>query len=103
MLRYNDPQLLALIGGRKGLIESPYLQSIVEEVVAERLAKEVAKVAAKEHQRNILRILTKRFGSVPGDIQTLLEAVSEESQLDELLDWAVTCPDLDAFRARLSA
>jgi hypothetical protein len=81
------------------MIESPYLQSIVEEVVAERLAKEVA----KERQKNVLRMLAKRFGSVPAEIRTLLEAVSEESRLDELLDWAVTCPDLDAFRARLSA
>ena len=103
MLRYNDPQLLAIIGGRKGMIESPYLQSLLEEVVAERLAKEVAKEVAKEHQRNILQVLTKRFGSVPLEIRTLVEAVSEESRLDDLLDWAIACPDLDAFRARLTA
>ena len=36
-----------------------------------------------------------RIGVVTGD--DLLP------RLDELLDWAVTCPDLDAFRARLSA
>lgn len=84
-LRYNDVGLLAIIGGRRTMIESP----VIQELVAEKM------------QDQILRVLTARFGSVPQEIVSALRRVPEESRLEELTDWAAVCPDLAAFRARL--
>ncbi len=85
-LRYNDPRLLGLFGGKQIMIESP----LIQEIVAERMHKD------------ILRFLTGRFESVPQDIVSALHAIQEERKLDELVDWASRCPDLGAFRARLT-
>jgi hypothetical protein len=84
-LRYNASQLLALIGGKQAMIESP----LIQEIVAERMHKA------------ILRFLTRRFGSVPQEIERRLRTVQDEARLDELLDLAADCPDLETFRARL--
>src|SRR5262245_776084 len=99
MLRYNDPGLIAIIGGRKTMIESPYLQEIVQERLQEVLQE---RLAERSH-KHILRTLTRRFGPVPEDVSAELRVVQDESRLDDLLDWAHACPDLDAFRARLAA
>src|SRR5207244_3345165 len=87
-LNYNDPGLFALFGGNQAMIESP--------LIAELLA-------GKTHQ-HILRILTKRFGTVPTEVRTALLAIVAEQRLEGLLDFAaLDCPDLEAFRARLSS
>jgi hypothetical protein len=72
-------------------IESPLIQEVVEEVVAQRVHKA------------ILRVLATRFGSVPQDIEAAVRAVQDESRLDQLVDWTVLCPDLEAFRTRLAS
>lgn len=84
-LRYPDPQLLSLFGGRKIMIESP----LIQELLAERMRQAIQKV------------LTGRFQSVPSELMTLLQAIQEETKLDELVVWAARCPDLESFRARL--
>lgn len=86
-LRYNDAGLLTLLGGRKIMIESP----LIQELMAERVHKA------------IVRFLSGRFSSVPADIITALQHIQEEQKLDELVDWASRCPDLDAFRSRLTS
>ena len=85
-LRYNDPQLLTIIGGRQTMIESTLIQGLL----------------AERSHKHILRLLTKRFGFVPVDVKAAVEKVQEEDRLDEVVDWAVSCPDLEAFRARLT-
>jgi hypothetical protein len=84
-LRFKDPELLSLLGGIRVMIESP----LIKEIEAER-------------DRNaILRILTKRFGVVPPDVTTHPRRITKERKLEELMDHAVDCPDLEAFRIRL--
>jgi len=114
-LRYNEEWLFNFFGGKEAMIESPYLNRIVEEQVNLRFDKKVAemvdtkvaqivdtKVAQKRHV-DILRILRVRFGPVPGDMVVAFEKVTAESELDRLADWAETCPDLDSFRKQLPA
>ena len=68
------------------MIESPLIQELI----------------AEERHTDIARSLTGRFGSVPPDVTTALQGIQEEQKLDDLVDWAARCPDLDAFRARLN-
>src|SRR5919198_6056424 len=53
-LRYNDPGILSIFGGRQAMIESP----LIQELMAER------------GHKYIMRVLEERFGSVPQDIRT---------------------------------
>ncbi len=68
------------------MIESP----LIQELMAERVHK------------LILRLLVDRFGPIPQDIIASLQVIQNETQLDELGIWASRCPDLEAFRSRLS-
>lgn len=68
------------------MIESP----LIQELMADRT------------QTTILRFLTGRFGPVPPEIVTALQAVVDANRLDALAEWAGRCPDLEAFRAQLS-
>jgi hypothetical protein len=86
-LRYNDPQVLSLLGGSQIMIESP----LIQELMAQRMHKD------------ILRVLAARFGPVPPEIVAALQAIVDETKLDALVEWAATCPDLEAFRTRLTA
>jgi hypothetical protein len=86
-LRYNDPSLLAILGGKQVVIESPLIQEVFVWRVREA----------------ILRLLATRFGPVPQDVVQSLERFQDEAQLFDLHALAATCPDLDAFRARLTA
>lgn len=83
---YNEPQLFAIFGGQQAMIESP----LIQEIIAQRFHKV------------ILRRLEARFGTVPSDLATELRAVTDDDQLDALIDWATQAPDLQAFRARLA-
>ena len=67
-------------------IESP----LIQELMAER------------GHKYIMRVLEERFGGVPQDILTALGAIQEDERLDQLHRWAVRCPDLEAFRQRLT-
>jgi hypothetical protein len=84
-LRFPDPHLLSLLGGKRAMIESP----LIQEIVAEKL------------QDAILELLKDHFGEVPLEVTTLLRAVGKEKKLLELLKLAPKCPDLETFRTRL--
>jgi hypothetical protein len=86
-LRYNEPGLLSIFGGSQIVIESPLIQELM----------------AKRMHKAILRILSGRFGSIPLDIQTILQGVQDDARLDDLVEWAARCPDLEAFRQHLSS
>ncbi len=73
------------------VIKSPLIQELL------------TKNRVETSQKIIVRVLRLRFGSVPEELATALEPVQGEAQLDGLLDAAVACPDLEAFRARLQA
>jgi hypothetical protein len=85
-LRFGDSQLLAIIGGRAAMIESPVLQNLLAE---------------KCHDL-ILGVLEKRFGPVPTEVASSLKAIRDNDRLYELNMVAAVCPDLEAFRREIS-
>jgi hypothetical protein len=96
-LRYNQDQallerLLALLGGRQAVIESPLYQEIVEE--AER------KGETKARQEDIMDVLKTRFGPAAKDLEVELKAV-EFDRLGALHKFAVKCRNLASFRKHL--
>ena len=84
-LRYPHRDLLALLGGKKTMIESP----LIEELVAEG------------KQDMILELLKVRFGMPPIEVINQLRTVQKSEKLNELNLFAANCPDLEAFRAQL--
>jgi hypothetical protein len=69
-MRYNDPKLFQILGGREVMIESPVLQ----EFVAERTRDAILK--AKRH--SILQFLEARFGIDAHSVRTALDAVQDD-------------------------
>jgi predicted transposase YdaD len=90
-LRYNDLGLLAIFGGSQAMIESPLIDEIVN------------KAKCEARRASILDFLAGRFGPVPPEVAAALQAIEDEARLRGLAGWAGQCPDLDAFRARLSS
>jgi hypothetical protein len=88
-LRYNDPQLLTLLGGSRVMIESPLIQEMM------------AKKEAETMHKAIVAVLEERFGPVPEDITAALTLVVDEDRLRGLVRQAARCADLNAFRASL--
>ncbi|HEY7424689.1 MAG TPA: hypothetical protein VH682_10715 [Gemmataceae bacterium] len=84
-LRFPDPALLQLLGGREPMIESPLLK----------------KWLGERMQKAILALLKARFGSVPRDVRRLLGEVLDEDKLTSLNVLAAQCPDMEAFRQTL--
>lgn len=84
-LRFPDPLLLALFGGRQIMIESP----LIDELMAENT------------QKNILQFLEGRFGAIPERLSARLKSVSKVNKLGELVKVASQCPDLQSFEAHL--
>jgi hypothetical protein len=85
-LRYNDPKLVEVLGGRTVMIESPLLREYEAETV----------------QRAVLRVLRARFQDVPAELQERVFAIKELGRLEPLLEIGACCPDLAAFQAELS-
>jgi hypothetical protein len=69
------------------MIESPLIQEIV---------------ARSKHEAIVL-FLEARFGAVPADVTVHLTGILDEQRLQDLTRYAARCPDLEAFRARLSS
>jgi hypothetical protein len=89
-LRYNDQQLLSILGGSRIMIESPLIQELMAQTRQETM------------QRVIVKALESRFGLVPPELGVELRTVLDEQRLFDLLGFAFVCADADAFRARLS-
>ncbi len=86
-LRFADPELVQLLGGRRPMIESPLLQQII----AERL------------HGAILGVLKDRFGGIPREVRKSLHAILDERRLQKLIILAAKCRDLAAFERALRA
>jgi hypothetical protein len=69
------------------MIESPLIQELL----------------AEQRHKDIEWVLTERFGTVQAEIMTALRPIQDAQKLDELVRWAVRCPDQEAFRNRLIA
>ena len=87
--RFAHATLLAILGGKRLMIESPMLREILAENTQQTT------------HRHTLRLLEKRFGPVPAEVSAAVRLTVDEMALDALLDLAATCPDLDSFRAHL--
>lgn len=90
-LAFPDRRFLNLFGGAKVMIESPVLDEVKE------------LIRAQAFRKNVLAVVEVRFGSVPSDRVAPLDSVTDETRLEALLRLAVTCPDVDAFVAGLTA
>jgi len=88
-LRYNDPELLAILGGKHVVDESP----LIKEIVAEN--------TQKARQEAILEFLQARFGPVPEEISGRLRQVRAQKKLKALIKHAARSPDLESFRRQL--
>jgi hypothetical protein len=84
-LRYNVDDVLRILGGPEGMIESPLL---------DRIEAEGAKKARVEA---ISRLLHRRFGTLDPGTQSALKAVPSDEKLIELFDRAYDCESLSAF------
>ena len=89
-LRYNDPKLFQILGGRKAMLESPLLDELKAEWTREATRK------------NIVRFLTIRFKVNDDTLLRALEAVDDDERLGELLEHAAKCRTLESFRKRLA-
>lgn len=88
-LRYNDPRLLAILGGRRIMIESPVLRELEAEWKAEAKAE------------SVLAFLEGRFGSVPSDVRTAVREIHDLARLDLISRAAGQCEDISTFRAQV--
>ncbi len=89
-LRYNDPRLFNILGGRKAMIEAPGL-------------KEVFAEERQRAQRDaIVAFLTSRFGPEAAAVEAGLTAIEDEDRLKELIKLSATCRNLKSFRKQLS-
>jgi hypothetical protein len=86
-MRYKDPNLHWILGGKKAMIESPLIREIVAEEVHEY----------------ILKFLRTRFGPVPPDLEAEVRSILDKKVLDPALELAAFSPDLEHFRAELRA
>jgi hypothetical protein len=89
-LRYNNPQWLRILGGRRAMIESPVLRELEAEWTARAKAD------------GVLRVVRARFGSVPPSLRAGVRAIDSEERLNALLESAARCPDLETFRSQLT-
>jgi len=90
-LRYNDPKLFQILGGRKAMIESPLVDELKAEWTRETMIS------------NVIDVLIARFGSKAQALETDLKAIDDEARLQELVKHAATCRTLSSFRKQLSS
>jgi hypothetical protein len=93
-LRYNDPKLFQILGGRKAMIESPVLQELKEEWTREAAREAVI--------GDLMTFLVGRFGDKAGELENSLKAIDDASRLKELVKHAATARSLNSFRKQLA-
>jgi hypothetical protein len=92
-LRYNDPNLFQMFGGRQAMIESPVLQELKAEWTREG--------AIEATRKDIARFLAARFRVDAKSLEAELRSVDVD-HLGNLVELAATCPNLESFRMQLS-
>jgi hypothetical protein len=90
-LHFDRPEWLDILGGSKAMIESPFIQGIVEE------SGRTGKVQL------IVHILQDKFGPVGPAISAGLGEVKDNDKLMALGAWAARCNSLQDFDDRLRA
>ena len=113
-LRYNDPGLLTILGGRQVMLESPLIDELFIEKYGELLTQRTREVTRKvtrkvaretacetAHQY-IVTVLETRFGEIPRDLGEEIGSVSDEEQLRGMVRTAAACRDLESFRSEIA-
>ncbi|QEH32036.1 hypothetical protein OJF2_05050 [Aquisphaera giovannonii] len=104
-LRYDDEELFRLLGGERTMLELPFLDTLKEKWMkeaAEEAAREATRKATHDNQvRNIVDVLTARFGSRASTLRPKLDAIGDEGRLNDLVKVAAVCESLKDFRAHL--
>jgi hypothetical protein len=88
-LHFDKPEWLEILGGKKAMIESPFIQEIVEES------------SRSGGLKLLLHILRGKFGSVPERVSAGLAQMKDEEKLLRLGLDAATCPSMPAFEEAL--
>jgi hypothetical protein len=91
-LKYNEPGLLRLLGGKKAVVTkfpSPLLQEIADDFKREGMIE------------SLMAVLGTRFGTEAEVVRSHLQAIKDDARLKELSALAATCPDLESFRKQL--
>ncbi len=86
-LRYKDPNLLSILGGKTVMIESPLIREIV----------------AESSHKHILKFLVTRFGPVPPELAAEVRSILDETVLDAVVELAASSPNLEHFGAGVRA
>jgi hypothetical protein len=84
-LKFPQPELLDLLGGREVMIESPLLQEMKAEVL----------------QEAVLNLLKDHHGKVPRDVRRLLAETLDEKKLQKLIVQAGRAQSMEAFKEHL--
>jgi hypothetical protein len=92
-LKFDRPEFLAIFGGRQAMIDSPLLREFEAEIRQQ--------TQQQTRQEYILGALKVRFGKVPEGLEVEVRQRVNEEQLNELHDFAVVCPSVEAFQERL--
>ncbi len=90
-IRYNDPRLLSILGGKEAMIDTPLMREIITE-----------QHALKTH-RIILNLLRDRLGDVPPEVEAAVRSVQDEDQLDRANRLAARAADYATFRRELDS
>ena len=95
-------RVLSEFGAMKktGLFEM-FLEQGLKEGKVKGLAEGKAEGRVDGIRQGILRILSKRFGKTPDGLRRALAAHQSVKRLEHLLDKALDCPSLEAFRSAL--
>jgi hypothetical protein len=88
-LRFPGAELLAFLGGRQAMSESPLLKEVE------------TRGRVEEARAIILQILAARFGPVPEEVSARLGSIRSQRKLRALATQAALCADLNAFRAAM--
>ena len=97
-LRYNDPAVFAILGGKKIMIESP----LIDEIVSEAVAEAESKAELKTSHKLIIEVLKARFGDVPTELEDRIRSVLDKDALMQMTRNAAACSDLQAFQKSLA-
>ena len=90
-LRYKDPNLLSILGGKTVMIDSLVRSLLIREIVAVR------------RHKDILKVLAIRFGPVPPELEAEVRSILDETVLDAVVELAASSPDLEHFGAGVRA
>ena len=92
-LRYNDPRVFDILGGKRIMIESPLIDEIVSEAVTE--------TEGEARHELIIEFLRARFYAVPSELERRIRSVQDKDGLARLTRSAATCRNLVSFSQSL--